>query len=174
VLLVNTQLHDDRALLPGSYDPVTSGHIDVIRRAASLFRELWVAVVRNPEKDGCFSVEERVALLGVELDGIPGIRVETFEGLTALYAAQIGARWIVRGLRSSDDATFEIPMAHSNRRCGPAEVETLFLPTSPELAFVSSRLVRQIAAQGGRLDPFVPTRIENALRRKFGPARWKV
>jgi len=160
-------LRNDRALIPGSYDPVTRGHIDVIRRSAALFQKIWVAVVRNPEKAACFSAEERLELLRTELARDESIEVIAFDGLVVDLAAELGARWIVRGLRSAEDAGYELPMAHSNRVCGREEIETIFVPTSAGLAFISSRLVRQIAAEGGVLAPFVTPLVEKALRDRF-------
>lgn len=162
---------NDRALIPGSYDPVTRGHLDVIRRSALLFDSLFVAVVRNPEKSACFPVEERLALLRTELDGVAGVEIVAFDGLAVDLASRLGARWIVRGLRSAEDAGYELPMAHSNRVCGREEIETVFLPTSAGLAFISSRLVRQIATEGGELAAFVTPRVEAALRARFPRSR---
>ncbi len=163
-------LEDHTAVLPGSFDPVTRGHLDVIRRAARLFRRLHVGIVDNPEKKACFTVAERKALLTgefAELKELQNVDVVAISGLTVQLAADLGARWIVRGLRSAADAAYELPMALSNRRCGEEEFETLFLPTSSELAFISSRLVRQIAAHGGALSAFVTPPVEAALRKKF-------
>jgi pantetheine-phosphate adenylyltransferase len=160
-------LRDDRAIVPGSFDPVTRGHLDVIRRAARLFDRLVVGVLQNPGKSALFSVEERLALLRAELADIAAIEVLEFGGLAVHLAARHEARWIVRGVRSAEDAAAELPMAASNRRCGAQEVETILLPASAEVSFVSARLVRQIAANGGELGPFVTERVAAALRRKF-------
>lgn len=155
------------AVYPGSFDPVTKGHLDVIDRALVLFDRLTVGVLDNPQKSGLFSTEERVALLRAELEG-RAVEVVTFAGLAANFAAERGATWILRGLRSSEDAGYELPMALSNRLCGRQRVETVFLPSAPEVAFVSSRLVREIAANGGQLGAFVPVAVEAALRRRCG------
>lgn len=156
-----------RGLSPGSFDPVTRGHLDVIFRAARLFTRLFVGVIENPSKRALFTLEERVALLGSELHGRSGIEVVSFSGLAVDAAARCGAAWIVRGIRSAEDAAYELPMAHSNRLCGSREIETLFLPARPEVAFISSTLVREIASQKGKLEAFVTPGVEEALRRKF-------
>jgi pantetheine-phosphate adenylyltransferase len=163
-------LDDRKAVCPGSYDPVTWGHLDVIARAARLFDSLHVAVVANPSKSALFSLEERLALLRRELEGLDvprKLEVVSFSGLTVDLARRLGARWILRGLRSSEDAGYELPMALSNRRAGVVEVETVFLAASPETAFISSTLVREIAANRGELTAFVPPAVEKALRGKF-------
>lgn len=162
-------LEDTRALVPGSFDPVTRGHLDIVRRASRIFRHVYVAVIVNPGKRSLFSLEERTRLLEAELaDLVKAGRVEltACDSLTVQAAAKVGARWIVRGLRSGGDADYELPMALSNRRCGPEEVETLFLAATPEMAFISSRLVREIAAYGGKLEAFVTPKVEKALREK--------
>ncbi|MCH2376022.1 MAG: pantetheine-phosphate adenylyltransferase [Planctomycetes bacterium] len=152
---------------PGSFDPVTLGHIDVVRRTMDLVGGLVVGVLDNPEKNAVFSVEERVALLKSATEGIDGVTVHSFRGLAVDFASDCGARWILRGVRSASDVAYELPMAHSNRHCGSEKIETLFVPTSPEVAFVSSTLVRQIAAAGGELGSFVTPVVEDALRGKF-------
>ncbi|MEM7263066.1 MAG: pantetheine-phosphate adenylyltransferase [Planctomycetota bacterium] len=160
-------MSSDVALVTGSFDPITRGHLDVIRRAAPLFRELHVAVISNPSKAPCFPAEQRVALIEAEVEDLGGVSVRSFSGLTVRLAAELGAGWIVRGLRSASDANSELPMAHSNLRCGEVPIETIFLPTSPSLSFISSGLVRQIAAEGGVLEPFVTPGVEAALRERF-------
>jgi pantetheine-phosphate adenylyltransferase len=163
-------LRDDHAIYPGSFDPVTRGHLDIARRGAALFSRLHVAVVANPAKAALFSIEERLALLRGELDELIAagrVEVGAFSGLAVQLAGEKGARWILRGLRSSDDAAFELSMALSNRRAGVEEVETVLLPASPETSFIASRLVREIAAGGGELSAFVTPRVEKALREKL-------
>ncbi len=159
------------AVYPGSFDPPTRGHLDVIERALRLVDRLVVAVVANPGKSPLFTLEERLDLVREamgELDGAERVEVVSFEGLTVDLAHRLGARWLVRGIRSAADAAAELPMALSNRRCGAVEIDTLFLPASAEVAFVASRLVREIAREGGRLDAFVTPVVERALREKLG------
>jgi pantetheine-phosphate adenylyltransferase len=152
------------ALYPGSFDPVTRGHLDLIARAARLFARLHVGVLENPSKAPLFSAAERVALIEAETRGLPNVEVVSFGGLAVDLAAKVGAGWIVRGLRSEADAAHELSMARSNRLCGAREIETVFIPAAAEVAFISSTLVREIAARGGKLAPFVPPAVEKALR----------
>jgi pantetheine-phosphate adenylyltransferase len=152
------------ALFPGSFDPVTRGHLDVIARAAGLFDRLVVAVLMNPEKRPLLPEEDRVALIVREVRRLRNVEVRSFGGLVVDLAARIGAGWIVRGVRSADDLAFELPMALSNRLCGRRPVETLFLPARAEHGFISSRLVRDIAREGGDLDAFVTPAVARKLR----------
>ncbi len=162
-----TQMARERrtAVYPGSFDPVTRGHLDLIERGAELFDRLVVAVLVNPEKDPLLTEEERVALIASETSGDRRIEVRSFRGLVVDLAEDVGAGWILRGIRSGDDLAGEVPMALSNRLCGRRRVETVFLPSRPELSFVSSRLVREIARGGGNLKPFVTPRVEKLLKK---------
>jgi pantetheine-phosphate adenylyltransferase len=153
------------AVYPGSFDPVTRGHLDVIARGAALFDTLVVAVLVNPEKSPLLAEEERIALLAGELKGNSRVKVRSFSGLVTRLALDLGARWILRGIRSEADLAFELPMALSNRLSSGQVVETVFLPARPELAFISSRLVRDIAHFGGSLDPFVTPGVARALEK---------
>lgn len=143
-----------RLLYPGSFDPVTVGHMDIIRRAARLCDELVVAVMHNPEKAGALSVQMREALLRRACEGIPNVRVIVHGGLLIECAAQVGAQAVVRGLRPLGDFEAEYQMATINRCLGG--VETLLMTTSEQVAGISSSIVRQIAAFGGRIDGMVP------------------
>jgi len=156
------------ALYPGSFDPVTRGHLDVLSRAGKLFERIYIGVIANPSKTPLFGLDERVEMIQRELGSNKQVEVVSFEDLTVHAAARVGATWIVRGVRSAADTAYEIPMAHSNRVCGEKEIETLFLPASPQVSFISSTLVRQIAAGKGNLSSFVTEAVEEALRRKFG------
>ena len=156
------------ALYPGSFDPVTRGHLDVIAGASRLFDQVYVGVVENPSKRPMFSVKERMAWLAREVEAFPNVKVVSFSGLTVDLAAKLNAGWIVRGIRSEADAANELSMARSNRFCGPRPLETIFLPASPEVSFISSSLVREIAARGGKLSAFVTPGVEEALRSKLG------
>jgi pantetheine-phosphate adenylyltransferase len=160
---------DVRAIYPGTFDPVTLGHLDVIRRASRLFSQVHVAVMDNPSKKPLLPGPERVRLVAEEVADLPNVRVSHEDGLAVEVAARLGAAWIVRGLRSEEDAAREIAMARSNRLCGPKEIETVFLAASPEVAFISSTLVREIAARAGKLARFVPPRVEEVLRRRNAP-----
>ncbi|MCL8026598.1 pantetheine-phosphate adenylyltransferase [Nocardioides bruguierae] len=148
-------------VVPGSFDPVTLGHLDVIARAAALFDEVVVAVGVNASKRRLFSAEERMDLLRRACADLPSVRVAGFEGLVTGFCAEIGAQAIVKGLRTAQDYEYELPMAHMNTRL--TGVTTLFLPTSPEHAFVSSSLVKEVAAFGGDTSAFLPAFVHEAL-----------
>jgi len=154
------------AIFPGSFDPITRGHLDVIERARELFDQFVIGVLENPEKNALFSPRERVALIEAELGAGSDVSVLSFRGLTVDFAAEQGARWVVRGVRSASDIAHELPMAHSNRICGRDEIQTVLVPTRPELAFISSSLVRQIALGGGQLSGFVTSGVQAALASK--------
>ena len=154
-----------RAVYPGSFDPVTNGHLDVIERAARLFDEVIVAVAVNSEKTGLFSFEERVELLRNVLKDKPNIRVTRFEGLLVDFARSQGARAVIRGLRAISDFEFEFQMALMNRKLEP-EIETLFLMPREEYTYLSSRIVKEIARLGGDVTSFVPDSVGVALREK--------
>lgn len=156
------------ALYPGSFDPITFGHLDVIGRAAGLFDRLVVGVLVNPRKSPMLALDERVAVIeeaiGEALSGF-GRRAEvaTFDGLTVDFAQRIGARFIVRGLRAVSDFESELQMAHTNRKLAP-EVDTIFLMTALEHAYLSSTLVKEIAAFGGDVSRMVPAAVVRRLR----------
>jgi pantetheine-phosphate adenylyltransferase len=159
------------AVVPGSFDPVTLGHLDVIGRAARLFDRLYVLVTHNPGKSALLGVDERVHLLREALAeaGIEGVEVDSWsQGLLVDYCRQVGAEAIVKGLRSATDAAYETPMALVNRDL--AGVETLFLVAQPATSHVSSSLVRQVASLGGDVSPYVPRVVAAALQPE-GPAR---
>ena len=151
---------------PGSFDPVTYGHLDVIERAARRFDEVVVAVLVNPSKEGLFSVDERIALLEAELEGRPNVRVDRFEGLLVDFCAARGIGLVCKGLRAVSDFEYELQMSQMNRRIG--DVETVFLTTSPEHSYLSSSLVKEVARLGGRIDHAVPPRVAEAMLAKLG------
>jgi pantetheine-phosphate adenylyltransferase len=157
---MSTSAGPRRCVCPGSYDPVTNGHLDVVRRAAVLFDEVVVAVLANPAKAGVFSVAERVDLIRAGLagpDGGPpaGVRVEAVEGgLLVDYCRRIGAVAVVKGLRSGTDFAYELPMALMNRHL--TGLETVFLPGNPQFEHVSSSLVKEVAGHGGDVRGLVP------------------
>jgi pantetheine-phosphate adenylyltransferase len=152
-------------LFPGTFDPVTLGHVDLVRRAAASFDRVTVAVATHPTKRGLFDVEERVALLHEVLAGFSNVSVTRLEGLVVDGCRAAGAGFILRGLRSAADVDYELAMARSNRALAP-EVETVLLASSPAHAHISSTLVRQIAEMGGELRSFVPPAVARALRRR--------
>jgi pantetheine-phosphate adenylyltransferase len=148
------------ALYPGSFDPITLGHLDVIGRAAGLFDRLVVGVLVNPRKSPLLSVDERMTVIREAFEEMPDASAErldvaSFDGLTVDYAREIGARFIVRGLRAVSDFESELQMAHTNRKLAP-QVDTVFLMTALEHAYLSSTLVREIASFGGDISRMVP------------------
>lgn len=151
------------AIYPGSFDPLTYGHLDIIARAADLFPRLVVAVVGNPSKRPMFSVDERVAMLRTEVADLgAGVEVTAFDGLLVDLCASLGIGTLVKGLRGAGDLEVELRMAQTNRQIG--DVETVFLATAPERSHLASSFVREIARLGGRLDHAVPPAVERALR----------
>jgi pantetheine-phosphate adenylyltransferase len=155
------------AIYPGSFDPITFGHIDVIRRARRIFARLIVAVAHNIEKDALFSIEERIGLLKKTLKGIPGVEVDSFQGLLVDYARRRKARVIIRGLRALSDFEYEFQMALTNRKIRD-DIETVFLMPSEQYSYLSSRMIKEIVALGGDVAAFVPEAVASALRKRVG------
>jgi pantetheine-phosphate adenylyltransferase len=150
-----------RAVCPGSFDPVTNGHVDVIGRAAALYDELVVAVLVNPGKAGLFAVDERMALLRDAVADVPNVTVDSFQGLLVDYCRTHDIPVIVKGLRAVSDFEYELQMAQMNREL--AGVETLFVPTAPQVGHLSSSLVKQIATFGGDVSGLVPKAVNERL-----------
>ena len=157
------------AVYPGSFDPLTFGHLEVVERGCALFDELIVAVAENADKRPTFSLEERYETAKEILAGKPGVRVDHFTEATVDYVKRQGARVILRGLRSLSDFEYELSMALMNRQITP-EVETVFVAASPGTTYISSRLVKEAAAVGQDLSHFVPPRVAEALKKKLGRA----
>lgn len=155
------------AVYPGSFDPVTLGHIDVLERATRMFDRVIIAVLENPGKQSLFTVEERVDLIRQSIDHQPGVDVDTFNGLTVEFARRVGAAAIVRGLRAVSDFENEFQMALMNRRLAP-EVHTVFLMTAFSNVFISSSLIKEVCRYGGRIDDFVSPPVAAAMRSKLG------
>lgn len=155
-----------RCLYPGSFDPVTLGHMDVIRRAAAIFDTVAVGVLHNPEKKGCFSVEQRMDMLKRACQGIPNVEVISYGGLLAQLTRETGISVVVRGVRGVNDLENETAMARINRQLNPA-LETLFLPASPEMGEISASMVRQLAAFGADLSAYVPKEALPVIRAAF-------
>ena len=151
------------ALFPGTFDPVTLGHLDLVRRASRLFERVTVAVARNPEKHQLLDLAARTALLREVTAELGNVEVATLDGMVALGARRLGAGVILRGARHAGDFEYEAQMARSNRQLAP-DVETLILVSVPEHAHISSTLVRQIAGCGGPLEGFVPPAVVRALK----------
>ena len=151
------------AVFPGSFDPITKAHLDVLERAAALFDRLVVGVLRNPAKQSFFSAEERVELIRACIGELgPSVSVEAFEGLTVEFARRQGARFVVRGLRAVSDFEFELQLAHTNRRLAP-EIDTTFLMTALEHGYISSSLAKEVAHFGGDVSGMVPSPVAEAL-----------
>ena len=155
------------ALYPGSFDPVTLGHMDVATRAAALFDHVIVAVYATPSKNLLFSTEERVDLFQAAVRHLPNVEVRQFEGLVVRFAQQVEAAVIVRGLRSGSDFEYEYEMAFMNRKLAP-DVDMVSFMTSQEHMFVSSSLLKEVARLGGDITGMVPPRVANAVYAKFG------
>jgi len=150
-----------RAVCPGSFDPVTNGHLDIIGRSAGIFDDVIVAVLVNESKQGLFTIDERLDMLREVTKPYENVRVESFRGLTVDFCRANDARVIVRGIRAVSDFDFELQMAQMN--IGLAGVETLFMPTSPEASFLSSSLVKDVAKWGGDVTPHVPEVVARRL-----------
>jgi pantetheine-phosphate adenylyltransferase len=155
-----------RAVYPGSFDPVTLGHLDLIQRGSRLFDHLVVAIGRNSEKTALFPPEERVAMIRAETGGLKNVEVATFDGLVVDFAKARGLDVILRGLRTVSDFETEFQMALTNRTYGPG-IETVFVLPGERFQFVSSRLIKEVASAGGDVRPFVPEAVARALERRF-------
>jgi pantetheine-phosphate adenylyltransferase len=156
------------ALYPGSFDPVTLGHLDILERATTLFDRVVIAVLRNPGKQPLFTVDERIELIRASIENLDGrVQVQSFDGLTVDFAEQVGASAIVRGLRVISDFENEFQMALMNRRLNP-RVNTVFLMTSFANVFISSSIIKEVCRLGGNVDEVVPAASAAAMRKKFG------
>jgi pantetheine-phosphate adenylyltransferase len=154
-------------ICPGSYDPVTLGHLDIIRRAAGIFEKVVVGVVRDPQhKATMFTVEERVGFIAEALSDVPNVQVEVFSDLVVEFARRFGARTMVKGLRAISDFEWEFQMHHLNRNLAP-EVETMYLMSSPQYSFLSSSGVKEVASFGGNVDDLVPEPVARRFRELF-------
>jgi len=154
-----------RAVCPGSFDPPTFGHLDVIRRASRLFDEVIVAVGTNVSKNRLFAADERIAMMRRACEDLPQVSVEGFAGLVTTFCAERDAAAIVKGLRAASDFDYELQMAQMNSSL--TGVETVFIPTSPDRGFVSSSLVKEVAGFGGDVSAFVPAFVHDALKARL-------
>ena len=155
------------AIYPGSFDPITNGHLDLIVRGCCLFDKLIVAILRNETKQPLFSVEERIEMLAEVVNCYPNVAVDSFDGLLVDYAAQNGATVLLRGIRAISDYEYELQMALMNRRLRP-DIETVFMMSSEAHSFISSRLVKEVFGLGGNIGGLVPPSVEVRLRKRFG------
>ncbi|MGC2638268.1 MAG: pantetheine-phosphate adenylyltransferase [Acidobacteriaceae bacterium] len=158
-------MHTVKAIYPGSFDPLTNGHLDLIARAAKIFDHLVVAILRNDAKNPLFTVEERVAMLSEGITEFDNVSVSTFDGLLVEFAREQRAHAVVRGIRAISDYEYEFQMAMMNRRLSP-ELETIFLMPDAKYSFVSSRLVKDVFRLGGSVDGLVPKFVVERLKDK--------
>ncbi len=158
------------AIYPGTFDPITNGHADIVRRALGLFDCVVVALADNPRKQPWFSLSERTRMIRQTFAGDARVEVDSFEGLLANYVRQRGARFVIRGLRAVADFEYEFQFTHMNRQLAP-EVETIFLMTNEDNFYISSSLVREVAQMGGNIARVVPPPVAQALKKKLRKQR---
>jgi pantetheine-phosphate adenylyltransferase len=155
----------NRVVCPGSFDPVTNGHLDIVGRASGLYDEVYVAVLINPSKQGLFTVDERVQMLSEVTAKYGNVRVDRFAGLLVDYCSANGITAIIKGLRAVSDFEYELQMAQMNYRL--AEIETLFMTTNPQYSFLSSSLIKDVAKYGGDVSGLVPELVRHRLRERL-------
>lgn len=158
------------AIVPGSFDPVTNGHLDIIKRTAQLFDVVYVSILSNSTKSPLFSVEERIELIRRVTKDFPNVKVEGFTGLLVDYARQKGAKFIVKGLRAVTDFEYEFQMSLTNKQLAP-EIETFFITTNSQYAYLSSSLVKEVGKYCGDISQMVPREIIEDIERKIGGRR---
>jgi len=157
-----------KALYPGSFDPVTCGHFDIIKRASKVVDQLTVAVLDNPRKEELFSFEERVEMLKKITAGYPNVEIDSFKGLLVEYAAAKDVKVIIKGLRAMSDFEFEFQMALVNQKLDPS-IETMFMMTNSKYAHISSSIVKEVASLGGNIREMVPSELHDIIIKKFNP-----
>ncbi len=155
------------AVYPGTFDPITRGHLDVIRRGSHIFDELIVAVGSNPHKKPLFSLQERMEMIRAEVTDLPNVSIDSFEGLLVDYVRSRGTNIILRGIRTIADFDYEFQMALTNRKLG-GDIETVFAMASEEYSFLNSQLIKEIAEMGGDVTPFVTPAVARALQERLG------
>lgn len=154
------------AVYPGSFDPITYGHLDILMRGLELFDDIIVAVANNIEKKSLFTVRERMDLIRESVNGSKHVRIDSFDGLLVNYVKKVNAFFVIRGLRAMSDFEYEFQMASMNRSLNH-DMDTLFMMTSKDYFFVSSRTIKEVAAFGGSVTEFVPPAVEKSLKEKF-------
>jgi pantetheine-phosphate adenylyltransferase len=155
------------AVFPGSFDPITNGHLDIVERGLNIFDRVLLAILVNPEKKPLFSIDERVGLIRETYAANPRVEVDSFSGLLVDYAEKVGARVILRGIRAISDFEYEFQMALMNRRLNPS-IETVFMMPAESYSYVSSRLVKEVFQLGGRVSDLVPPAVERHLCEEYG------
>lgn len=163
-------MRESRAIYPGSFDPITNGHVDIIQRGLKIFDHILIAVLENPKKEALFTTEERVSMIRQLFFSEPRVEVKSFDGLLVDFARQNRANIVIRGLRAVSDFEFEFQMALMNRKLNP-ELETLFMMPNINYTFLSSRLVKEVFMLGGCIKDLVPEEVERRLRKKFSNHR---
>ena len=154
------------ALYPGSFDPITNGHLDVLERASAMFDKVVIAVLKHPSKKSFLTVEQRVELIKQTVKGMNNIEVDSFDGLTVEYARKIGANFLIRGLRTITDFEYEVQLCQTNQVIAP-DIDTVFLPTKPQHNFISSSIVRELASHSADISKFVPKNVVEYLQGDF-------
>jgi len=155
------------AVYPGTFDPITNGHLDIIKRAAPLFDKVIVTLALNSDKDPLFSVDERLEMIQCSVRDIPGVDVAQFSGLIVNFASKVGASVIIRGLRAVSDFEFEFQMALMNRKQNP-DIDTVYLMPDARYTYLSSSIVKEVASHGGKIERFVPPNVLDMLKGKYG------
>ncbi len=155
-----------KAVYPGSFDPVTYGHLDIIKRASKVVDEVIVAILKNNSKNPLFTLEERVRMLEDTTEEFPNVKIQTFDGLTVDFARSVDAKVMIRGLRAVSDFESEMQIAQTNHSLDP-DIDTMFFTTSLEYAFLSSTIVREVASYGSDVSQMVPAAVEKMLRKKY-------
>lgn len=156
-----------RAIYPGSFDPVTLGHLDIIKRSARIFDEVIVGILNNPQKSPLFSVQERVKILEEVTAELPNVKIDTFSGMLVDYAKEHNINVSIRGLRSISDFEYETQIAQYNDRLSNGELETIFLVTSPEYSYISSSGVKEVAGFHGDVSPYLPELVSELVKEKY-------
>ncbi|MDZ7816313.1 MAG: pantetheine-phosphate adenylyltransferase [Planctomycetota bacterium] len=154
------------ALFPGTFDPVTYGHLDVVRRASRIFDQVLIGVAHNPHKKPIFDIAERLELINELLEGFENVKVTSFEGVTVQFMAENDINVLIRGIRTFSDFEYEAAMANANRRLDP-RIETVFIMSGTEYSFVSSHMIKELVSFGGNVEAFVPRVVARKLREKF-------
>ncbi len=162
-----SKINPNVAVYPGTFDPITNGHLDIIKRAAPLFDKVIVTLALNSDKDPLFSVDERLEMIQCSVRDIPGVDVAQFSGLIVNFASKVGASVIIRGLRAVSDFEFEFQMALMNRKQNP-DIDTVYLMPDARYTYLSSSIVKEVASHGGKIERFVPPNVLEMLKGKYG------